>query len=352
MRRLLLAAAAVFLLAPAAYAAPNATNPATVRGVVVAKDKAHRAIVVAARRDGAVRAIVAPRAFRTLDVGQRVAVRYRLVPGKLATAVSVAAEGRSRTALVRGTVIRVANRRAILSAGGSALSVTLVTPKRQRQLSATGSDVKAGDHVQAQVEIHENGSLDAGQVVITAGAAPVAGGVSEGELEVRGTVTGLSPFAVKTGTGVAVSCIVPAGTAVTGMAVGDLVEVECDLIGGQWTLRSAHKEGAAGAEHATAPEHANGSDDDTAEHGDHGGDTSGKVEVKGMLTSLDPLTVTPATGAAVTCRVPTGVSLAGFATGQPVEITCRTVDGTLTLVELHADNADTTPSPDSGESHD
>jgi len=234
---------------------------------------------------------------------------------------------------VRGTVIRLGRGHAILSAGGSALSVSLATPKGQRALSSSGSGPELGDKVEVEVEIDDDGSLDATGVTVTSTGTPSAQSASEGELEVRGTVTALSPaVVVKTGTGVVVTCVIPAGTTPAGIAVGDLVEVKCDLIGGQWTLRKAHGE----------------DEDDEEEHGDDDSHDS-KVEVRGTLTSLDPLTVKRGSGELAVCRVPAGVSLAGLAVGQVVEMECRTIDGVLTLDRLKAEGPDDDHEDDGGD---
>ena len=333
MKRLLLVAATVaLLLVPAAAQAASGTSP-TLRGTVVAKDTAHRSLVVAVR-SGAVRTIAAPGSFARVDVGGRVVVRYRNVPGGLPVALTVGTTGRAARALVRGTVLRVAGGRAILNAGGSALSVKLAAPKRQRQLSASGSGLAAGDVVKAELEIHADGSLDANKVVVTEAGAS-SSEISEAELEVRGTVVSLSPaLVVKTGTGVVITCVLPTGAVLTGIAVGELVEVKCDLVGGQWTLRKTHAED----DHEDEEEN----EDEGYGHGTSGDDRhdTGKIEVEGTLTSLDPLIVTPAGSAAVTCRIPAGVSLRGFELGEIVELKCRTIHGTLTVDEIEAVGSD------------
>jgi hypothetical protein len=315
MKRVLLLGAAVALfVAPTALGAGPASTAKTMRGIVVAKDKAHHGLVVASSA-GAVRTISAPLAFAKTNVGRRVVVRYRVSGGGLPVAVGVDRGGEAGKALVRGTIIRLRKGHAVLSAGGSALSVSLKTPKRQRQLSSSGAGPQAGDEVEIEVEIDDDGSLDATGVTVTSAGAPSAQFASEGELEVRGTVTALSPaVVVKTGTGVVVTCVIPAGTVPTGIAVGDLVELKCDLIGGQWTLRKAHGE----------------DDDEQGQDDSHGS----KVKVRGTLNSLDPLTVTLGAGTPVVCVVPVGVSLAGFVVGDSVKMECMRSGDTLTLHEL------------------
>lgn len=316
---LLIGAGLMLVGASTALAAPpsTATKTSTMRGIVVAKDTSQQALVVSTQA-GTVRMIKAPAAFARTAVGRHVNVRYRLATGGLAVAVGVQRGGEARHALVRGTLIRVRRGHAVVSAGGSALTVFLRTPTRQRALSSSGTGPKAGDDVQVGVKILADGSLGATSVTVVNASAQGAPAASEGELVVRGTVTAVSPaLVVKTGTGVVVACSIPAGAAPTGVAVGDRVELRCDLIGGQWTLRQA------GGEHE--------SDDDDDEHASR---DSQALRVQGMLVSLDPLAVKRSTGEVVTCKVPAGTVLTGLVLGQLVELRCRTIDGVPTLERL------------------
>ena len=122
------------------------------------------------------------------------------------------------------------------------------------------------------------------------------------EVEVKGPIASLSPLTVGT-----TSCVVPAGFSLAGFAVGDVVEMTCDLVGGQWVLRKLELEDAP----------------------------QGEVEVKGVVSSLSPLTV-----AGVSCVVPAGTSLTGIAVGDVVEMECALVGGqwVVTDVELEDDD--------------
>lgn len=135
----------------------------------------------------------------------------------------------------------------------------------------------------------------------TAGATVVAGA----ELELRGAITSLSPLTVGT-----LSCAVPAAVSLAGFAVGDFVELECRLVGTEWTLRKIHHE------------------DDLS-----GGDDADEREVKGAITSLSPLTV-----GTLSCVVPAGVSVAGFSVGDVVELECELVAGAWTLHKLELED--------------
>jgi hypothetical protein len=88
---------------------------------------------------------------------------------------------------------------------------------------------------------------------------------ADDELEVRGGIASLSPLTVGSA-----SCVVPAGFSLAGFAVGELVEMTCDRIGGQWVLRKLESEDEDDNEHLN----------DDGNHsrpggGDRGGDRGG-----------------------------------------------------------------------------
>ena len=188
-RLLLLGALAAVVLVPVAAASPAATH--TLRGTVVAKDRVHHALVVALP-GGRVQTLVAPAAFGRTGIGRRVVIRYTSLAGQLPVALSVSLKGHASHAVVRGTIVRLIRRHAIINAGGSALNVTLRAPKAQRTLASAKSGPTVGDTVKVEVEIDDDDSLDASAIVVTAAPAGLTAG-SEGEMEVRGKVTPLVP---------------------------------------------------------------------------------------------------------------------------------------------------------------
>jgi hypothetical protein len=319
MKRLLLVPLAVAGLASAAAAAPPA--PHTLQGVVVGKDFAHHALVVA-RPNGIVQMAIAPNALGTTPLGRRVVIRYHASRSGLPLATSVAGRGLAHRAVVRGTIVRLAGRAAVVNAGGSLLAVTL--PAARRALSAVAASPGVGDRVEVEVEI-EHGTLDATHVV----EAPVQSSQSAGgELEVRGAVSAFVPAAASaagsitiTSLGSPVTCAVPAGTTLA-VAVGDLVEVECELVGnpGVWTVRVAKAEDEPRA-----------GTTDSIGHVD-------EVEARGTIAApftptSTSVTVTPTAGDPVTCAIVAG-ALSAFAAGDTVKIECKTVGAVLTLREI------------------
>jgi hypothetical protein len=137
---------------------------------------------------------------------------------------------------------------------------------------------------------------------------------TDDEVEVKGPIVSLSPLTVGTTT-----CVVPAGFSLVGFAVGDVVEMTCDLVGGQWVLRKLELEDAP----------------------------QGEVEVKGVVSSLSPLTV-----AGVSCIVPAGMSLAGIAVGDVVEMECRLVGGQWVVTEIELEDDDDDNSGPGGDDDD
>ena len=269
-RRLLpLAALAAAVFVPAAVAAPPAAH--TVQGTVVAKDRAHHALVLALP-GGGVQAVVVPGSLARVALGRKVVLRATTVAGHIATATRITMNGKAHKAVVRGTIVRIAKRHAVLNAGGTILAVTLTPTKRARTMASAPSGPKAGDVVVAEVEIDDDGSLDTDHVVVVASAAGTGVG-SAGEMEVRGKVTALVPATAVAGTvtvdamGLLVSCGIPVGRVMT-VEVGTMIELECNAVGNPavWTVRSAHDEN----------EHATTADDDessaSADDDDHDDD--------------------------------------------------------------------------------
>ena len=88
---------------------------------------------------------------------------------------------------------------------------------------------------------------------------------SDDELELKGELRSLAPVTVASNTRTA-SCTAPAGMSLAGFAVGDLVEMTCDLVGGSWVVRKLeHEDDDASGTNAD-------DDDDDAQSGPSGGE--------------------------------------------------------------------------------
>lgn len=329
-RLLLLGALTAAVLVPIAAPAPPAAQ--TLGGTVVAKDRAHRALVVA-RPGGKVQMFVAPAVFNRTGIGRTVVIRYTTLAGRLPVALTVMPRGRAHHALVQGTIVRLAGRRAVINAGGSLLTVTLRAPTKQRTLASAKTGPRMGDSVKVEFEIDDDGSLDDGAVLAKAASATPRAG-SAGELEVRGTVTTLLPSSTTvpgsvtvTAMGQPVVCAIPVGVSLA-VKVGDPIELECRLTGNPaaWTVRAADVE----------DEH--GDDDDGRSD-----DDSSEVEVRGTITATfvqtsAVVTVTPHGGGPdVGCAIVPG-SLSRFAAGDTVKMECVKVGEILKLKEIEKAN--------------
>ncbi len=133
---------------------------------------------------------------------------------------------------------------------------------------------------------------------------------------------------------VSVACAIPVGF-VPNVKVGDMIELECDLIAGVWTVRVAHDEDDAlelrrrrlvrgrGSRHAR------------------------------LLHRRAFVIVTPtAPGSAVTCVIPTGISLAQFVGGDIVKMECVKLGEVLTLKEIEKKGSSGAPAGDDDDDDD
>lgn len=295
----------VAAVAAAALAAPATAGAAGWNGVVIAKDSAREAVVTASAR-GVVRTLRAPGGFARLRVGQRVAVTAVALGDGTFRARSVRVAGRGAKARVRGVLVRHqrALGRYLISSGGS---VVVVRAGAARKLAAANGDLQPGDKLDLTVEIQSGGSLASSSVRST-GQTSV--------LELEGIFTGLAGSALQLAVARRglISVAVPAGFELPALAPGDEIELAVSVgAGGSFTLVALDAD-----------------DEDTAEGIET--DDDGEVEVEGTISSLSPLTV-----AGVTCGVPAGVALSGFAVGDRVEMTCEQSGGQLMLTKLKAE---------------
>ncbi len=305
MKRLLLfaAAASAVLALPATAAACS--------GVVVAKDQARHALVIASR-GGVVRTVRAPGQVRAARAGERLVFSARRLSDGTFKAGSFRPAGRARHAVLRGTVVRHRASRILLSTGGSVIGVRGVNRHH-----------RAGDRVQVRVRIGRNG--------LTATSFKDLGHANSLELEgifldVKG---GQLRLAVEHRGEVFVT--VPPGFQLPPLRPGDEIEldVSVDATTGAFTLLSIRT--------------------DEEEEGEQG-----KVEVRGTITNMSDtsITVSPGreghdaaddadgNGTPVTCAVTDKSLLAGFRMNDKVEMRCAMVKGTLTLVRLKKEDDD------------
>lgn len=142
-RYLLLLAASIAALA---VVLPATAGAATFRGAVVAKDSARKALVTASK-DGTVRTARLHSNFNRFRVGSTVVVRGVRLPDGTFSAAAVRRLGKARGTHVRGTVVRQLAGRLVMSAGGSVFALRLAG----KQGASEGSGLKPGDRVDCNV---------------------------------------------------------------------------------------------------------------------------------------------------------------------------------------------------------
>lgn len=303
------------LLVGAAVAAafPAAASAASWSATVVAKDT-DRGSVVAVSRAGQARTVRAPAAkLRRVRVGSRVAVRATRRSDGTYAARSLRVGRRAGRARVRAAVVRHEPRlrRYLVSAGGSVFAIRSRGARRAR---AAATRIGAGDLVVADVTFRSGGIegthiRDVGDTALLE-LEGIFLDASSGTLRLAVERRGL------------VEVTVPDATALPAIAAGEEIELLVRLgADGGFTLVSL------------APE------DDESGGVDYDED-DGELEVEGLITALSEseIAVAPGQGAPpVTCAVPAGVSLAGFAVGDAVEMECRASGDGFVLEELESE---------------
>lgn len=303
------------LLVGAAVAAafPAAASAASWSGTVVAKDT-DRGSVVAVSRAGQARTVRAPAAkLRRVRVGSRIAIRAGRRSDGTYAARSLRVGRTARRARLRAAVVRHEPRlrRYLVSAGGSVFAIRSRGARRAR---AAATRIDTGDLVVADVtigngRIHSTHIRDVGDTALLELEGiflDASGGTLRLAVERRGLV----------------EVTVPDGTALPAVAAGDEIELLVGLgTDGRFTLVSL----------AVEDDESGGVDYD--EH-------DGELEVEGVIAALSEseIAVAPGQGAPpIVCAVPAGVSLAGFAVGDAVEMECERSGDGFVLEELESE---------------
>lgn len=133
---------------------PATAGAAGFRGVVIAKDPARKAVVTASA-DGTVRTVRLHQGFKRLRVGLRVSVRGAQLPDGTFGAAAVRRLGKARHAHVRATVVRRLGARLALSAGGSVFALRLSGGKAGA--SVRGGGFAPGDRLDLKTRVRGNG---------------------------------------------------------------------------------------------------------------------------------------------------------------------------------------------------
>jgi hypothetical protein len=221
------------LVVAAAVAFPAAAGAASFGGIVVAKQVRRHALVVASHT-GAVRVVHTHRLATRL--GARVTVRARRLRDGTFSATKVSVRGRAHRARIHGVVVRRLRGRVLIAAGHSVLSI------RTRRLFSLQDDnpgAQPGDEVDETVTI-DNGNLNEDDVDEVGHTQ---------KLELEGSIVSVTAptsaadgeIVLQVGTST-IHVVVPAGTQLPSLAVGQNVELKVALSGTTFTLVKADEE--------------------------------------------------------------------------------------------------------------
>jgi len=316
MKRILLA----FALVAGVLAVPATASAFS--GVVIAKSPSRHAFAVVSR-GGVVRTVRAPKRLGSIRLGQRLVFSARRLSDGTFKAGALRVSGRARGAALRGVVVRHRGSTYLLSSGGSMLAVKVSS----RGFAMAGSrGHRPGDIVSGRVQIGPNG--------LSAKGFHGEGHANGMELEgifLGMTESGQLRLAVRHRGEVFVT--VPDGFQLPQLAPGDEIELIVSVgADGSFTLVSVQQDDENDDDHEGIDEH------------------QGKIEVEGTIGDLTDKTITVQSHEAspVTCNIPAGMSLTGFAVNDRVEMKCRLVDGQLTLVKLEHQDGDNGGGNDDG----
>lgn len=238
------------ILAVLAGAFPAAAGAGIFHGVVVAKQNKRDALVLASKT-GAVHTLQTKR--MGIKVGARLSARAAASAHGLYRASTIRSQGRASRARVRAVVVRNLHSRLLVSAGHSSFAFKTPMPLSAR--------IRRGDIVDAKLTISKGGGLEADDVNDVGHAD---------RIELEGTVSAVTPptadqpgsLTVQVG-GLSFDIVVPVGFDLTGINVGDRVEVKATVDGTTLTLAEIETEDDQGED--------DGGDDDGGDD-DGGGD--------------------------------------------------------------------------------
>ena len=151
MKRLLLLLAATTTALAVVF--PATAGAASFRGVVIAKDAARKSVVTASA-NGTVRTTRLHTGFKRLSIGTRVIVHGSKLPDGTFSAAAVKRLGKARLARVRATVVKRLGARLALSAGGSVFALRIRGGKTG---ASTGDGFRSGDRLDARTRVRGSG---------------------------------------------------------------------------------------------------------------------------------------------------------------------------------------------------
>lgn len=192
------------------------------------------------------------------------------------------AEGQS-TSRLRGTValknqandlvtVRTKRQAVALRARGSMSLIRI-----GQRIELRGSTLRAQEH--GSRVLARNVSIVSSQALASQASSSTPNGEDDDdEVEIMGKITSLSPLITVASSTRSVSCTLPAGMSSVGLAVGDLVEMTCNLVGGKWVVRELEHEDDEDEDSRDEDDEDEDEDDDEDDDEDEDDDHSGPGE--------------------------------------------------------------------------
>jgi hypothetical protein len=297
----------------AVFLTPALAHAGTIRGTVAAKQANRHVLVLASGHGHVTTARVTSRQLHRTKIGNRLTLAGKRLADGSFQVKRLHKLGSAKRARLTVVVLKAKSRRLLVAGGGSAFSIRLT--RGTRLLASTSGSVHAGEKIDAEVELSEDGPV--GTKMSSAGDAPL--------IDFSGVVTAIDTTSITVSTdGIATVVQLPDGVTLPPFVqVGSKVEIVASMAGSMLTLTTIKLDG------------------DNAQGNEDGGssvDDQGRVEVEGSVATFDAgsITIQPGDNAsAVTLAIPDGFTLpAGLADGSVVEARGELVDGVLTLMRI------------------
>lgn len=297
----------------AVFLTPALAHAGTIRGTVAAKQANRHVLVLATRHGHVTTARVSPLQLQRAKIGNRLALAGKRLADGSFRVTRLHRLGTVKRARISVVVLQAKARRLLVAGGGSAFSIRLT--RGTRLLASSSGSVHAGEKIDAEVELSEDGPV--GTMMNVTGDAPL--------IDFSGIVTAMDSTSITVTTeDIATVVQLPDSVVLPPIVqVGSKVEVIASITGSTLTLTAIKL------------------DDENSQGNENGGssvDDQGRVEAEGAVATFDSHTITIQPGdnaTPVTFAIPDGFTLpAGLADGSVVEARGELVNGVLTLTRL------------------
>jgi hypothetical protein len=299
----------------AVFLTPALAHAGTIRGTVAAKQANRHVLVLATPHGHVTTARVSPLQLQRARIGNRLALAGKRLADGSFRATRLHKLGTAKRARVSVVVLQAMARRLLVAGGGSAFSIQLT--RGTRLLASRNGSVHAGEKIDAEVELSDDGLV--GTKMNVTGAAPL--------IDFSGVVSAMDAGSITVTTeDIAAVVQLPDSVVLPPVVhVGSKVEIVASITGSTLTLTAIKL------------------DDESSQGNEDGGssvDDQGRVEIEGSVTTVDTgagtITIQPGENATpVTFAIPDGFILPpGLADGSIVEARGELVNGVLTLTRL------------------